>query len=459
MNEENKEVKKESFGSKLLRVFSVRELTIVVAAILVSVALVVAGATYQKPGEEEPRKVLPLFPSKHVYDVNGVKRPVFDTSFYVGYESTISEDEQNGIISVLDEYLLPYHKLFDRHAYYYAVDPVDPKAPTEEEKATLPRLNNLRVLNDNIDNEIEIDKPLYEVLSLSKDLMKMTNGSFNIYIGKLYDYWTLKIGDNPYEEYDASIDPINNVTEQTKLDNIVSYVPKTLVDIDNTLVLRSENNHYYATLKSFNGAGVGDLAVSLGAIAKGYMSDVLEGALLSRGYYRGYINGGQSSWVTLNSSWYGGSYPRLNMASIIPPYDNNYGDGISYSFNINGKIHMSTSGTYTGKRFTKDGVTYLRNHIIDPNTGYPANNAHELVNLISPSLSSAYLDALTTSLIVLGRDEGVNLLKSLDYFADNGLAYLSLETKEYYMYHNEIYPGKNTDTLAIYSPYREKIIE
>jgi len=41
---------------------------------------------------------------------------------------------------------------------------VVPNHPTPEERETLLRYNNLKVINDNIGSEVVIDEPLYDIL-------------------------------------------------------------------------------------------------------------------------------------------------------------------------------------------------------------------------------------------------------------------------------------------------------
>ena len=62
-----------------------------------------------------------------------------------------------------------------------------------------------------------------------------------------------------------------------------------------------------------------------------------------------------------------------------------------------------TSGGYE-RYFEKDGVTY--HHIIDPSTGYPAENGLSSVTIVSADGTLA--DGLSTSLFVMGKDKAVD---------------------------------------------------
>lgn len=69
---------------------------------------------------------------------------------------------------------------------------------------------------------------------------------------------------------------------------------------------------------------------------------------------------------------------------------------------------VSTSGDYE-RFFVKDGRRY--NHIIDPRTGYPADQVQS-ATVLAPVL--AYADALATGVFVLGPERGMALIEKLE---------------------------------------------
>lgn len=84
--------------------------------------------------------------------------------------------------------------------------------------------------------------------------------------------------------------------------------------------------------------------------------------------------------------------------AIQDPEDENGYLGV---LNIENKA-VITSGGYE-RYFEEDGITY--HHILDPSTGYPANNGLVSVTIVSEDGTLA--DALSTSLYVMGTKKAI----------------------------------------------------
>lgn len=429
------------FLKKLIAQFTPLELIVLMVSLTVSsfiIAPVVFPAEVAKPLEERT-----LFPSVAPYNTLGDKVDVFDTLFYIQYEgSSESETVFNEIIDVMNEYLVPYHKLFDRHNDYFAVLPVDESAPSVHERETLPLIHNLKYINDHKNEEIEIDEVLYNLLYTSHQYSLNTpENAFNMFIGGVYDFWEPHL-----QGKDKNNDPLLNEERRLLLEELVDYIPLSKVDIENALTFRVSEDKHYITFNDVDNVGE-DLSISVGATGKGLMTDILEEALLTRGLTAGYINGGRSS-VTLLEDGFGGKELPISLGSIR----NNFAS--TYKFVRHGKFRMATSGTYEGFRFTHNEQEILRSHIIDPQTGYPASHSHLAVNITSNTLTGLELDYLTTSLLVLNESDGRAFIKEKFMEHDLNIAYAGRDSDGTWFVHtSQGYPGGNNSRFEVFSPF------
>lgn len=430
-----------SFFLKIKESFSKLELLILGLALTTSLILITITITYEKPTYTE--MLQPLFPRLVIRDVNGSRVDAFHTEFYVAYENT-EESILEQVKDVLDEYLVSYHKQFDRHHEYFAISPENEARPTLEEQTNLPRLHNLYYLNHHLDEKVEISKPLYEILFKGKEYtLNAPEGAFNMFIGSLYDFWTplTQPGGN------KNNDPLNNELKRLELERLLTFVPKTINEVNDTLLLEEQDDKYYATLKSFNEAQVGDFSISLGALAKGYMADILEDVLTKKGLVNGLLYGGASSITFLKNGIYGQPF-KMNVANIIPSRNEP-----SFTFSRSDRYRMSTSGTYNGFIFEHNEEKVIRSHILNPISGYPAQKSQQLVSVLSKTLTNLELDYLTTTLIALDETSGLDYLEEKYATEDYQFIYLGENNEGYYAIKSSGFPGGENNEFYLDSAF------
>lgn len=165
-----------------------------------------------------------------------------------------------------------------------------------------------------------------------------------------------------------------------------------------------------------------EAAIDLGFIAKGYIADKMKEYLLSQGV--------KSACISL-----GGNV----LAVGEKPDGSPFRIGIQEPFAETGKslatieikdVSVVTSGIYERCFYDEGGVLY--HHVLDTTTGYPVDNELAGVTIICPSSMRA--DALSTSCLCLGLEEGRRLLDTED-----NVAYL-LITRDGTQYRSENFP-------------------
>lgn len=167
------------------------------------------------------------------------------------------------------------------------------------------------------------------------------------------------------------------------------------------------------------------LRVDVGAFAKGYIADRLRDRLMKDGVSSGIINLG-GNVLCFGSNMDGGDMH----VGIRDPEDSS-----SYIMEIPARdISVVTAGIYE-RYFDYDGVRY--HHIIDPATGYPVQN--ELLSVTVTGESSALCDALATTLLIKGTEEGTAFLK--EFNEEQGSSY-----KAYFINRDREVTGSEDDT-------------
>lgn len=221
---------------------------------------------------------------------------------------------------------------------------------------------------------VDVSPETVDLLQKAVDYSALTDDAFDVTIAPVMSAW----GFTEEEQ---------RVPSQTELDALLPLVDSSQMVLDNHTV----------TL------GSGQL-IDLGGIAKGYASDRMA-ALYQQYDAAGFVSLGGNVWVSA-------AKPDGSPWSVAIQDPNN-------STGYLGVLHLSdtysvTSGGYQ-RNFTQDGTTY--HHIIDPQTGYPANNELVSVTIIS-SQSGTLCDALSTALFVMGEKKAAEFWRNGDCVFD-----------------------------------------
>lgn len=138
--------------------------------------------------------------------------------------------------------------------------------------------------------------------------------------------------------------------------------------------------------------------IDFGGIAKGYTAERVAEIMKAAGVESGMLNLGGN--VELIGKKPDGS--RFHIAIQSPEHDENYLGILEVS-----DTAVITSGGYE-RYFEKNGITY--HHIIEPATGYPAQNGLLSVTIVSKDATLA--DAYSTSLFVMGTQKAIDFWKA-----------------------------------------------
>ncbi|MCF6188565.1 MAG: FAD:protein FMN transferase, partial [Desulfobulbaceae bacterium] len=211
---------------------------------------------------------------------------------------------------------------------------------------------------------------LLEVLSLARDISTKTAGAFDVTI-------------LPLLQMHESIRGQNDHPDQKALTATRGLVGFADLHVNNDLI-------------RFKKRGMG---ISLDGIAKGYIVDQGVASLRNHGFANVYVEAGGDLMVSgqkdNQSPW------RIGLRSPRPQSKNK-----PVIIEVSDKA-VATSGDYL-QAFTPD----LKNHhIISPKSGF---SPPELASCTITAPNVALADSLATAVMVLGREDGLELLESMD---------------------------------------------
>ncbi|MCR5272503.1 MAG: FAD:protein FMN transferase [Lachnospiraceae bacterium] len=240
---------------------------------------------------------------------------------------------------------------------------------TDIENAVSATIETSEVYKLNEEKKVTASEDTISIIEQSLKISEMTDGLFDVSIYPVMKAWGFTT-----EEY--------RVPSGDELNELLNFVDYTQINVD------SESNE----------VGIPEgFEIELGGITKGYTSSKIADILRSDGVESALINLGGN--IEVVGSKIDGTDWRIGIED--PDNSGEYICAVAVSDKA-----VVTSGAYE-RYFEEDGEVY--HHIIDPNTGYPADSGVKSVSVISSD--GALADGLSTSLFIMGYDRAVEFWK------------------------------------------------
>lgn len=232
---------------------------------------------------------------------------------------------------------------------------------------------NIYEINQQIGEKLEIDEALYDVLVLSEDIKDLSDGYFDIGIGKVVDLWKSHIASDCCEViYEDNIMPDDIFNDTVAAAQAMDFS-------NNEITLTEADGKYYIETSGEN------LKIDLGAISKGYATQKIREYLIEQGLTYFMINSGTSSFVFGEKRNREEGYYYIGLEN---PNDLGNAYGIVEVKNNS----LTTSGNFQ-QYVMHDGLRY--HHIVSPETHLPMQYYHTM-SIIADD--AGLIDALSTAL-------------------------------------------------------------
>lgn len=228
-------------------------------------------------------------------------------------------------------------------------------------------------INEADGKAVACDEDTIELLQMGIKYGDLSDGKFDITLGQVTDLWDFH-AEEPKVPADADVAAALEAVDYQQ------------IEIDGNRVSMANDNG----------------KINLGGIGKGYIADRAAEHLEALGVSSAIVN-------------FGG-----NIVAIGANDGNPFKIGIKDPNNANGEVlgavsvtdaTVVTSGVYE-RCFEQDGKVY--HHILDVKTGYPVDTDVMSVTLVAAKGSSADCDALSTTCLILGVDDGLQFIESVD---------------------------------------------
>lgn len=290
----------------------------------------------------------------------------FTASFYDAFDTVITvigfAEDQASFDRVFDqvkEKFMHYHRIYDGYKAYEGV-------------------HNLYYVNRSAGSgPAEAEPELIELLLYMKELQPRLRGRVNVALGSVLEYWH-----EMREEGEA-------LPEKSLLETLNAHT-----DFDDVIIDAEAGTVYFADPL---------LKLDVGAVAKGYATEIVASWLLTSGMTSYIISAGGNVRC--------GEKPLDGRArwgvGIQDPEESLFSNKLEDVAYVT-DMSVVTSGDYQ-RYYVVDGVRY--HHIIDPDTLFPSDYMRQVTVV---TRDSGYADALSTALFLLPYEEGRAFVDGLE---------------------------------------------
>lgn len=230
--------------------------------------------------------------------------------------------------------------------------------------------SELYAINHRNTDTLKISDDMKTVIEAGLHGYEISNHAFDITIAPLLETWN-------FTQDNASVPNKDVIT------NALGYIGSEYIELNrNTLTIKNKNTQ-----------------IDLGALAKGYIADVIKNYLLENEVKSGFINIG-GNVLCIGSKPDGTSW---NIGIQEPFKDKGE---VLHTVNVE-DISVVSSGVYE-RHFIENNINY--HHLLDARSGYPMNNGLWQVTILTPSSLEA--DKLSSTLFLMGLEEGMKYIES-----------------------------------------------
>ncbi len=336
-----------------------------ILSIVLIVALILTSFTgCQQNGNNEETPV----EEEKVYEkYSNTFLDTFDTvTTVVGYTET--EEEFNDYFEKIHIRMMELHKLFDKYNDYEGI-------------------NNIKTINDNAGvKPVKVSKDIIDLIIFSKELYEEVGTQTNIAFGAVLEIWHDYRDEAEFNPAAAKIPPMDKLQEA----NEHTDIDKVIVDVENSTVYLDDPL----------------MSLDVGAVAKGFATEVVVQEVIKDGFTSGIISNGGNIRAFgvpkdgIRDKWGVGIQ---NPDSVIGNSEENILDTV---FLTNASV--VTSGDYQRYYIVGDKVL---NHLINPKTLMPGDY-FRAVSVVTEDSGRA--DFLSTTIFLLSYEEGRELVESID---------------------------------------------